>query len=66
MSFQGWTTTSGHIGDEVDLAWTHLFMDGKLSFQAVYGHMFAGAYIAENLGTSADQDWAYVQLWMNF
>lgn len=55
-----------HIGDEVDFAWTHLFMDGKLSFQAVYGHMFAGGYIAENLGTSADQDWAYVQLWMNF
>ena len=55
-----------HIGDEVDFVWTHLFMDGKLSFQAVYGHMFAGGYIAENLGTSADQDWAYVQLWMNF
>jgi Alginate export len=55
-----------HIGDEVDFAWTHLFMDGMLSFQAVYGHMFAGGYIAENLGTSVDQDWAYVQLWMNF
>jgi len=27
---------------------------------------FAGGYIAENLGTSADQDWAYAQLWMNF
>ena len=58
--------TERHIGDEVDVAWTHLFMDGKLSFQAVYGHIFAGGYIAENLGTSADQDWAYVQLWMNF
>jgi len=55
-----------HIGDEVDVVWTHLFMDGMLSFQAVYGHMFAGGYIEENLGTSADQDWAYVQLWMNF
>lgn len=55
-----------HIGDELDFAWTHLFMDGMLSFQAVYGHMFAGGYIAENLGTSAGQDWAYVQLWMNF
>jgi hypothetical protein len=41
-------------------------MDDKLSFQAVCGHLFSGAYIAENLGTSADQDWAYVQLWMNF
>ena len=55
-----------HVGDEIDVAWTHLFMDGKLSFQAVYGHMFAGAYIKENLGTNADQDWAYLQLWINF
>jgi hypothetical protein len=55
-----------HVGDEIDFAWTHMFMDGKLSFQAVYGHMFAGAYIAENLGTSTDQDWAYAQLWLNF
>ena len=55
-----------HIGDEVDLAWTYLFMDGRLSFQAVYGHIFAGGYIAENLGTSAGQDWAYAQLWINF
>jgi hypothetical protein len=58
--------TKTHIGDEIDFAWTHLFMDGKLSFQAVYGHMFAGEYIKENLGTNTDQDWAYVQLWMNF
>jgi hypothetical protein len=58
--------TKRHVGDEIDIAWTHMFMDGKVSFQAVYGHMFAGAYIAENLGTSADQDWAYAQLWINF
>jgi hypothetical protein len=58
--------TKRHIGDEVDVAWTHLFMDGMLSFQAVYGHMFAGEYIKENLGTSTDQDWAYAQLWINF
>jgi hypothetical protein len=58
--------TKRHIGDEIDFAWTHLFMDGKLSFQAVYGHMFAGGYIQENLGTSTDQDWAYAQLWINF
>ena len=41
-------------------------MDGKLSFQAGYGHLFAGAYIEENLGTRKDQDWAYAQLWVNF
>ncbi len=55
-----------HVGDEVDVAWTHMFMDGKLSFQAASGHIFAGGYIAENLGTSADQEWAYAQLWINF
>ena len=55
-----------HIGDELDFIWTHMFMDGMLSFQAGYGHIFAGGYIAENLGTSADQDWAYAQLWVNF
>ena len=27
-----------------------MFMDGKLAFQAAYGHMFAGGYIQENLG----------------
>ena len=40
-------------------------MDGKLSFQAGYGHLFAGEYIQENLGTKTDQDWAYAQLWVN-
>ncbi len=58
--------TKKHIGDELDISWTHMFMDGKLAFQATWGHMWAGGYIAENLGTSSDQDWAYVQLWMNF
>ena len=24
-----------------------MFMDGKLAFQATYGHLFAGGYIAE-------------------
>ncbi len=55
-----------HIGNELDIIWTRFFMDGKLSFQAGYGHLFAGAYIAENLGTKVDQDWAYAQLWVNF
>ena len=43
-----------------------MFMDGKLSFQAAYGHLFAGGYIEQNLGTSTDQDFAYAQLWVNF
>lgn len=58
--------TKKHVGDEIDFTWTHMFMDGKLAFQATYGHLFAGGYIAENLGTSVDQEWAYAQLWINF
>jgi hypothetical protein len=58
--------TKRHIGSEVDFTWTHMFMDGKLAFQATYGHLFTGSYISENLGTANDQQWAYVQLWMNF
>ena len=58
--------TKKHIGDELDVTWTHMFMDGKLAFQTTYGHMWTGAYIHENLGTHQDQSWAYVQLWMNF
>jgi Alginate export len=60
------TNTKKHIGDEIDFTWTHMFMDGKVAFQATYGHLFAGGYIQENLGSSVDQEWAYVQLWTNF
>jgi hypothetical protein len=58
--------TTRHIGNELDIIWTRFFMDGKLSFQAGYGHLFAGAYIEQNLGTSTDQDFGYAQLWLNF
>ena len=58
--------TKKHVGDEIDFTWTHMFMDGKLAFQATYGHLFAGGYIQQNLGKSNDQEWAYAQLWMNF
>lgn len=64
--FSKTNNTTRHIGNELDIIWTHFFMDGKVSFQAGYGHLFAGAYIQENLGTSTDQDWAYAQLWVNF
>ena len=64
--FSRTNNTKRHVGNELDIIWTHMFMDGKLSFQTGYGHIFAGGYIAENLGTSADQDWAYAQLWINF
>ena len=43
-----------------------MFADGKVSLQVTYGKLLAGGYIQQNLGTSANQDWAYIQLWMNF
>ncbi len=58
--------TKKHIGDELDISWTRMFADGKVAFQATYGHLWSGGYIHENLGTKQDQSWAYVQLWMNF
>ena len=60
------TNNTRHVGDEIDVAWTHMFMDGKLPLEAVYGHLFARAYIKENLGTNAGQGWAYAQPWINF
>ncbi|MCS6298339.1 MAG: alginate export family protein [Nitrospira sp.] len=55
-----------HVGDELDLAWSHIFADGKVSLAVIYGHFFSGPYIRQQLGTSADQDWGIVQLWTNF
>ena len=58
--------TTTHIGDEIDVAWSHMFADGKISLAVIYGHFFSGPYIRHQLGTSADQDWGIVQLWTNF
>ncbi|MCC2642451.1 MAG: exported protein of unknown function [Nitrospira sp.] len=58
--------TTTHIGDEIDVAWSHMFADGKVSLAVIYGHFFSGPYIRHQLGTSADQDWGIVQLWTNF
>ena len=58
--------THNHIGDEIDITWTRMFADGKVSFQATYGKLFTGGYLTQTLGTQQNQDWAYVQLWMNF
>ena len=51
-----------HIGDELDFTWTRMFADGKVAFQATYGHIFSGDYIRDNLGTKSDQSWGFVQL----
>lgn len=58
--------TTTHVGDELDIAWSHMFADGKVSLAVMYGHFFSGPYIRHQLGTSADQDWGIVQLWTNF
>jgi hypothetical protein len=58
--------TDTHVGDEIDVAWTHMVADGKVSLSVIYGHFFSGPYIRSQLGTSADQDWGIVQLWTNF
>jgi hypothetical protein len=58
--------TENHVGDEIDVAWTHMFADGKVALAVIYGHFFPGSYVKSQLGTSADQDWGVVQLWTNF
>ncbi len=58
--------TKSHIGDELDVAYTHMFMDGKLAFQTAWGYLWSGGYIQQNLNTSTNQQWAYAQLWINF
>ncbi len=60
------TNTKSHVGDEIDFTWTRMFADGKVAFQATYGHIFTGGYIQQNLGTSSNQSWGFMQLWMNF
>jgi hypothetical protein len=64
--FSKTNNTTRDIGNEVDFTWTRMFADGKVALQATYSYMFAGDYIKQNLGTSSDQQWAYVSLWMNF
>ena len=58
--------TTNHVGDEIDLAWTRMFADGKVSLNMTYGHFFPGPYVRQQLGASSPQDWGIIQLWMNF
>jgi hypothetical protein len=55
-----------HIGDEIDITYTHMFADGKVAFQITWSELFSGGYIQQNLGTSSNQTWGYAQIWMNF
>jgi len=64
-----WSRTDNattHVGNEVDFSWTHMFADGRVSLTATWGHFFVGQYVKNNLGTSSDQDWGILQLWMSF
>ena len=38
--FSKTNNTKRHIGNELDIVWTHMFMDGKVSFQAAYAHLW--------------------------
>jgi hypothetical protein len=64
--FSNAANTKKHIGDEIDVSWTRMFADGKVSFQATYGTLFAGGYLTSTLNSQVNQHWAYVQLWLNF
>ena len=64
--FSNANNTKKHIGDEIDVTWTRMFADGKVSFQATYGTLFTGGYLTSTLNQTVNQHWAYVQLWMNF
>ena len=66
LVFSNNTNKRNYLGSEMDFAWTHMMMNGKVSLTGTYGHFFAGNYITENLGTNADQDWGILQLWVNF
>ena len=55
-----------HIGEEIDFTWTRMFADGKVALQATYSHIFVGGYVLNNLQQASNQEWGFVQLWMNF
>jgi hypothetical protein len=59
--------TKKHVGDEIDFSWTRMFADGRVAFQATYGHIFTGGYMTHNMPQGpSQQSWGFVQLWMNF
>jgi hypothetical protein len=64
--FSNANNTKTHIGDEIDVAYTRMFADGKVALQAAYGTIFAGGYLTSTLNQTQNQHWAYMSLWMNF
>jgi len=64
--FSNPNNTKTHIGDEIDVAYTRMFADGKVALQAAYGTIFSGGYLTSTLNQTVNQHWAYMSLWMNF
>jgi len=64
--FSNQNNTKTHIGDEIDVAYTRMFADGKVALQAAYGTIFGGGYLTSTLNQTQNQHWAYMSLWMNF
>ena len=64
--FSNNNNTKTHIGDEIDVAYTRMFADGKVALQAAYGTIFSGGYLTSTLNQTQNQHWAYMSLWMNF
>ncbi|MCA9472569.1 MAG: alginate export family protein [Nitrospirales bacterium] len=54
------------LGGEIDVVYTLFFQDNKVGWQLGYGHFFTGDYNKKNGFGTADQNWGYTQLWINF
>ena len=64
------TTPAGNseksLGGEIDVVYTLFFQGNKVGWQVGYGHFFTGDYNKKNGFGTADQNWGYTQLWINF
>ncbi len=64
------TTPAGNneksLGGEIDIVYTMFFQDNKVGWQIGAGHFFTGDYSSKNNLGTADQNWGYTQLWINF
>ncbi len=64
------TTPAGNneksLGGEIDVVYTLFFHNNKVGWQVGYGHFFTGDYNKKNNFGTADQNWGYTQLWINF
>jgi len=64
------TTPNGNneksLGGEIDVVYTLFFQNNKVGWQLGYGHFFTGDYLKKNNLGTADMNWGYTQLWINF